>query len=162
VKISEGVEWALHCLILLAAVPEGHALAATRLAEFHGVPGPYLAKHLQALSRAGLVATVAGRRGGYRLARAADQISVLDVLLAVDGPAPPFTCTEIRRRGPAALPDAAYRTMCSVHRAMARAESAYSAALAETTVADLVSDMLKDASPEGLIRGAQWLQQTLA
>ena len=44
---------------------------ATRLAEYHGVPAPYLAKHLQALSRAGIVESSPGPRGGYRLARPA-------------------------------------------------------------------------------------------
>jgi Rrf2 family protein len=162
VKISEGVEWGLHCLTLLATVPSDRALPAGRLAEFHGVPAPYLAKHLQALSRAGLVATVPGRRGGYQLARPAAEVTVLEVVLAIDGPAPAFTCTEIRRRGPAGLPDRHYRTLCGVHRTMARAEDAYRQVLAATTVADLVQDMLTHASPEGLVKGAAWLDGVLS
>src|SRR5919197_900673 len=67
-KLSEGVEWALHCCTVLALVPEDRALPAARLAEFHGVPTAYLAKHLQALSRAGVIESVPGQRGGYRLA----------------------------------------------------------------------------------------------
>ena len=161
-RISEGVEWALHCLVLLATLPEGRALPASRLAEFHGVPAPYLAKHLQALSRSGLVDTVPGPRGGYRLARPAAEISVLEVVTAIDGATPAFTCTEIRRRGPAGLPDRHYRSMCGIHRTMARAEEAYRAVLGESTVADLVNSMLTDASPEGLARGAQWLQHVLS
>ncbi|HWW53543.1 MAG TPA: Rrf2 family transcriptional regulator [Acidimicrobiales bacterium] len=161
-RISEGVEWGLHCLVLLATVPPERALAAAKLAEFHDVPPAYLAKHLQALSRAGLVDTVPGPRGGYRLARPAAEITVLDVLAAIDGPAPAFSCTEIRRRGPAGLPDRYYRSVCGVHRAMLRAEEAYRAALRETTVADLVQSMLTDAAPEGLRRGAQWLQDALS
>jgi len=162
VRVSEGVEWGLHCLVLLAAVPNERALPASRLAEFHGVPAAYLAKHLQALSRAGLVDTVPGPRGGYRLARAASDVTVLEVVMAIDGPTPAFTCTEIRRRGPAALPDRHYRTVCSIHRAMIRAEEAYRAALSDTTVADLVHGMLTDASPEGLSRGARWLDDVLS
>jgi Rrf2 family protein len=162
VRISEGVEWALHCLVLLATVPPERALPAARLAEFHGVPGPYLAKHLQALSRAELVDTVPGPRGGYRLSRAPRDINVLEVVQAIDGPAPAFTCTEIRRRGPAALPDRHYRVVCGIHRTMMRAEEAYRTELRETTVADLVEGMLADASPEALLRGATWLQQVLS
>jgi Rrf2 family protein len=160
--MSEGVEWGLHCLLLLAAVPDGHTLPAARLAEFHGVPAAYLAKHLQCLSRAGLVATVPGPHGGYRLSRPAAETSVLDVLLAVDGPRPAFVCTEIRRRGPAGLADGCYRGLCGVHAAMARAEEAYRAVLAETTIAELVNTMLTDAHPDGLRRGAVWLHDVLS
>jgi Rrf2 family protein len=161
VKISEGVEWALHSLIVLAAIPEDRALPAARLAEFHELPAAYLAKHLQALSRAGLLESVPGPRGGYRLGRSAASITVLEVVLAVDGLAPAFTCTEIRRRGPAALADSCYRTVCGVHRTMARAEEAYRAVLRDTTVAELVADVLHDADPEGLMRSAEWLRAVL-
>jgi Rrf2 family protein len=161
-RISEGVEWGLHCLVLLAAVPESQTLPAARLAEFHGVPPAYLAKHLQALSRAGLVDTVPGPRGGYRLARPSSAITALDVLIAIDGSAPAFLCTEIRRRGPAGLPDGCYRTSCGVHRAMVLAEEAYRNALDRTTVADLVNTMLGEAHPDGLVRGAMWLQDVLS
>ena len=161
-KISEGVEWAVHCLLLLAVVPEERPLSAARLAEFHGVPAPYLAKHLQSLSRAGLVDTVPGPGGGYRLARPAAAVSVLDVLLAIEGPGPAFSCAEIRRNGPAGLDDGCYLSVCAVNRTMGRAEAAYRAVLAETSVASLVDVMMADAHPEGLRRGAEWLGQVLA
>lgn len=161
-RISEGVEWALHCLVLLATVPPDRALPAARLAEFHGVPAPYLAKHLQALSRAGLVDTVPGPRGGYRLTRRPRDVTMLEVVQAVEGPSPAFTCTEIRQRGPAALPGRNYRVLCGIHRAMIRAEDAYRAVLNDTTLNDLIDGMLADASPEGLLRGAQWLEQVLS
>src|ERR1700759_4060831 len=97
-RMSEGVEWAAHCVVLLARLPEGAALPASRLAEYHGVPAPYLAKALQALARAGLVTSKAGRRGGYRLTRDPAQITLLDVVNAVEGDEPAFRCTEIRQR----------------------------------------------------------------
>ena len=161
-RISEGVEWALHCLVLLATVPAERALPAARLAEFHGVLAPYLAKHLQAMSRARLVDTVPGPRGGYRLARPPSEITVLEVVLAVDGPSPAFTCTEIRQRGPAGLPSRQYRVACGIHRTMARAEEAYRSVLRDTTVADLLGGTLADASPEALLRGAKWLTDVLS
>jgi Rrf2 family protein len=114
-KLSEGVEWALHCCTVLALVPEGRALPASRLAEFHGVPTAYLAKHLQALSRAGVIESVPGQRGGYRLARPADEITLYDVVSAVEGSAPAFRCTEIRQRGPAGLEPSAYPLPCAIH-----------------------------------------------
>ena len=75
-RMNEGVEWAAHCAGLLAALPEGASLPAARLAEFHGVPAPYLAKTLQALKRAGIVRSTTGRVGGYRLGRPATDITL--------------------------------------------------------------------------------------
>ena len=67
--MSEGVEWAIHCCTVLAFLDDQQALPAAKLAEFHGVPPAYLAKHLQALVRAGVCESVSGPRGGFRLAR---------------------------------------------------------------------------------------------
>ena len=90
-------------------LPPDAALPAARLAEYHGVPSAYLAKHLQALARAGVLETVKGPRGGYRLARPPRPRSrVLDVVEAIDGDEPAFRCTEIRRRGPTAMPAREY------------------------------------------------------
>src|SRR4051794_7572213 len=80
VKLSDGVEWGLHCCVVLAVLRPDAALPAARLAEYHGVPPAYLAKHLQALSRAGIVDSVPGPRGGYRLSRPPKDITVLEVV----------------------------------------------------------------------------------
>ena len=109
-RLSEGVEWGLHCVVLAAMLPADAALPAGRLAEYHDVPGAYLAKHLQALSRGGILEALSGPRGGYRLARPAEEISVLDAVEALEGCEPAFRCTEIQRRGPARV--AAASTGC--------------------------------------------------
>ena len=160
-KLSEGIEWGLHCATLVALVPPDATLSASRLAEYHGVPAPYLAKHLQALSRAGILESVPGPAGGYRLARPAADVTVLDVVEAIDGSAPAFTCTEIRRRGPAAVPAREYRLPCAIHAAMDRADAAWRAELRSTTLADLVQQVLTDASPNALTKGAVWLQEVV-
>jgi DNA-binding IscR family transcriptional regulator len=63
--LGNQVEWALHCVMILASVPEGKRLNSRALAEFHGVPKEYLSKCLQMLSHAGLVHTTPGPYGGY-------------------------------------------------------------------------------------------------
>lgn len=160
-RLSEGIEWGLHCATLVAVIPPGSTLPASRLAEYHGVPAPYLAKHLQALSRAGILESVPGPSGGYRLGRPAADISVLDVVEAIDGPEPAFSCTEIRRRGPAAVPAREYRLPCSIHAVMDRADAAWRAELGATTLADLVEQVLTAASPQALVKGAAWLQEVV-
>lgn len=83
--LGNQVEWALHCVMILASAPEGKLLSSKALAEFHGVPKEYLAKCLQLLSQAGLVNTSPGPRGGYSLARKPNKISFLDIVEAVEG-----------------------------------------------------------------------------
>jgi len=162
VKLSDGVEWGTHVTTLLAVLPPGRALPAAKLAEYHGVPAAYLAKHLQALSRAGILESVQGPRGGYRLARPAAEITLLDVVEAIDGDEPAFRCTEIRRRGPTAQPASAYRLACGIHRAMDAADDAWRASLRSVTVAELVDGVMRDASPAGLAAGARWIQEAMA
>jgi Rrf2 family protein len=158
--MSEGVEWAVHCCTVLAALGEGDTLPAARLAEYHGVPPAYLAKHLQALTAAGVTASVPGPRGGYRLARPATDISVLDVVLAVDGDETAFRCSEIRQRGPAVseAPDA-YRRPCTIARTMWRAEDAWRAELASVSIADVLADVVGGAAPDGLAKAVEWFQE---
>jgi Rrf2 family protein len=161
VRLSDGVEWGVHCLVLVAVLPPDAALPAGRLAEYHGVPTAYLAKHLQSLSRAGLLDAVPGPRGGYRLGRPAPEISILDVVEALDGVEPAFRCTEIRRRGPASLPAREYRVPCSIHAVMDRADQAWRAELRATSVADVVGMVATSAPPAALVKGVDWLQEVL-
>jgi Rrf2 family protein len=162
VRLSEGVEWALHCATLLALLPPGVALPASKLAEYHGVPEAYLAKHLQALSRAGILASEPGARGGYRLARDPDQITVLDVVEAVDGMEPAFRCTEIRRRGPAAMPVRAYRRACGIDSVMLRADAAWRRELRRESIGDVVRSLMRTVSPEAAAKAAAWMRVAVA
>ena len=159
-RMSDAVEWSIHCCSLLAALPEDQALPAARLAEYHEVPPAYLAKALQAMAAAGIVESRPGPRGGYRLARPATDITLLDIVQAVDGPGTAFRCSEIRQRGPGAIDEpGAYRVKCGIARAMWRAEDAWRAELGATTVSDMVIDFLTLASPERVQRGVEWIQE---
>jgi Rrf2 family protein len=137
-RLPEGVEWALHCTWLLSFARDGDAVPAWRLAGFYGLPQGYLAKLLKALVRAGLLTASSGPRGGFRLARPPGQITVAEVVEAVEGPGPLFWCTEIRQRGPVPLTATACRTPCGIAQVMHRAERAWRRELAATTIADLV------------------------
>lgn len=139
-KMSDGVEQAIHCVAMMAGLSEHGVLSAAALAEFHGVSTSYLLKHLQALSGAGITVTRPGPTGGYRLARAPGAITLLDVVLAVEGPAPAFRCAEIRQRGPNALPGKPTRP-CGINTAMLRAERAYRDELARVTISDVLGDL---------------------
>ncbi len=161
-RMSDGVEWALHCCALLAVVPDDKGITAAKLSEFHGVPGAYLAKHLQALTRAGVFEAVPGRGGGYRLARRAKDITVLDVVEAVEGRTRAFQCAEIRQRGPAGGAPTDYRSVCGIAKVMYDAEAAYREVLAGVTINDLLGRFLAGASAAAATRSAAWLQEELS
>ena len=137
-KLSDGVEQAILSMLVLAGLSETGVLSATALAEFHGVSPSYLLKHLQALAGAGLLQSVPGPKGGYRLARDPEKITLLDVVLAVEGPEPAFRCSEIRKRGPSPVAAHFFKTPCAVNAAMLKAERAYRAELRKVAIADLL------------------------
>jgi Rrf2 family protein len=160
-QLGQGVEWALHCCTVLALVPPDQTLPAARLAEYHGVPPAYLAKHLQALANVGIVESTAGRKGGYRLAKAPDAITVLAVVEAVEGDEPAFRCTEIRRRGPARIAASEYRAPCGIAQVMQDAEDAWRAHLEGVTIADLLQGLAVSVSPVAIRKAAGWFQEVL-
>ena len=161
-RLGEPVEWALHCTTVLALLPADAALPGAKLAEFHGVPAAYLAKTLQALSREAIVESVPGRRGGYRLAKPPAQITLLDVIEAVEGRDPSFRCTEIRKRGPAKVSPRLYAPVCAIAEAMYRADEAWRAELRRTTVADLLQKLATSVPTEAVMKGAAFLQEVLS
>ena len=157
-KLSDGVEQAIHSVTMLAHLTSEGVLSAAALAEFHGVSPSYLLKHLQALSGAKIVETISGPRGGYRLARPAAEISLLDIVLAVDGHEPAFRCNEIRQRGPNPVPGKPTRP-CGIASAMLRAERAYRAELARTTIAEIIEDLTEtDTTGEIAARSCAFLE----
>lgn len=160
--MNEGVEWGAHCAVVLAMLPTGASLSATRLAEYHGVPGPYLAKSLQALVRAGIVTSMTGRHGGYHLAKPPSAISLLDVFQAVEGEGTFFRCTEIRRRGPSRVAARAYPPTCGIAAAMWQAEAAWRDALSTVTIGDLASEVRAQAPPAAVVKSSKWLASALA
>ncbi|MFF3759533.1 RrF2 family transcriptional regulator [Streptomyces sp. NPDC002185] len=135
--MSEGVEWALHSCLNLAWIGPERAVTAARLAAYHDLPAAYLNKQLQALARAGIVTSVSGPKGGFRLARGLDRITLMDVYTAIEGPEEAFRCTEIRQQGPGAGPPRAYATECAIAGAMGRAELAWRRELAAQTLDDV-------------------------
>lgn len=140
-RLGDGVEAALHCVLVLAGLEAGKVLSGKSLAELHGLSESYLLKHLRALAAAGVIQAVPGPRGGYRLAHAPAEITLLQVVEAIDGTEPAFLCREIRRRGPGKAKDpCVYKTDCFIKARMLSAEEAWKDALRAQTVADLVAD----------------------
>jgi Rrf2 family protein len=85
VRVSAKTDYALRAMAELAAAPP-RPVKGERLASSQEIPLKFLENILTELRRAELVATQRGAEGGYRLARPADEITLADVIRAVDGP----------------------------------------------------------------------------
>lgn len=151
-------EYVLHSLLWLVTHPE--PVSSLDLAELQEIPAAFVAKLLPRLEKAGLLTASEGLKGGYRLARAAEEISVLAVVDAVEGKKSLFNCQEIRDR--CALfdrqpPTWATQGVCGIHAVMLRAEQAMRAELAQTSLADLARSV-RNKAPAPFFREAQsWL-----
>ena len=97
--MSQGVEWAVHVLLTFAWLDDGEPVSTAQRAASYDLPPAYLNKQLQALARAGLLESLPGARGGFRLARVPEKITLMDIVAAIEGPDEAFRCTEIRQRG---------------------------------------------------------------
>ena len=139
--MNEGVEWAMHSCVNLSWLP-GEAVTAKRLAAFYNLPTAYLNKQLQALTRAGILTSVSGPKGGFQLARDPRNISLLDIVVAIDGPDDAFRCREILKDGPGADARADYTKICVISQAMRGAELTYRRTLADQTIADVAERVL--------------------
>ncbi|MFC5302861.1 RrF2 family transcriptional regulator [Azospira restricta] len=164
--ISTGVEYGLHCLLYLARSPVGVEEASVRdLAELQGISTEYLAKLFTKLAKADLVVATEGIRGGFRLARPAERITVHDVVVAIDGNKRLFECREIR--GCCAVfedapPAWATRGVCSINAVMQLAEKATRAELKQHTLADLVQRTVDKAPASYGVQVVQWLTDRAA
>jgi FeS assembly SUF system regulator len=84
-RVTKLTDYATVVLTVLAARP-GEVLSAAELAEQAGLEMPTVAKLLKPLAQAGLVAGFRGTNGGYRLARDAGGISLVEIVEAMEGP----------------------------------------------------------------------------
>lgn len=148
--ISTAVESAMHCLLYLVSEDgEPPQLPIKDIAEMQGVSAQYLAKIFTKLRHHNLVEATEGTKGGFQLAKPAAEISVFDVVRAVDGKKPLFDCRNIRTQCALFAPEPpAWATAghCSIHAVMLEAEQQMEASLKQHTLAS-ISETLTDKAP---------------
>jgi Rrf2 family protein len=157
-RINEGVEWAVHACAVLAGLSPDSSLNAAALADFHKLPAAYMAKHLQALVRGGVLEATRGGRGGYRLARSAREISLWDIQVAIEGPEPSFRCKDIRHQGPCSRYSSS-KIPCDIACAFHDAEASYRAQLKTVSIADIARRVGAKYGPEGRGRFGEWARE---
>lgn len=129
--LSQTTEYALRLVVQLAS-QRGEAVTIPELARTTRIPEGYLAKVLRQLSRAGLVRSQRGPNGGSVLARAPAEISVLDVVQAVD-PLKRIEVCPLRLRTHGA-------NLCPLHRRLDQAIASVETAFRASSLADILDD----------------------
>jgi Rrf2 family protein len=92
-RLSKKADYALMAMKHLAVHSDASSASAREIAEAYDIPLELMAKVLQRLAKSGLVLSLQGTRGGYRLAKATRQISVADIIQAIDGPLTVTACS---------------------------------------------------------------------
>src|SRR3954452_21596558 len=85
-RVSAKSDYALRALIEMASREDGRAVSAEELGRLQEIPHGFLQAILADLRRAGIVMSTRGQSGGWRMGRTAAEVSVADVIRAVDGP----------------------------------------------------------------------------
>jgi Rrf2 family protein len=86
VRVSAKTDYALRAALELAAAPDEKLVKGERIATAQAIPLRFLENILMQLRHAGLVDSRRGADGGYRLARPASEVTLADVIRAIDGP----------------------------------------------------------------------------
>lgn len=134
------VEYGLHTVLWLMA-DHPRRPSSRDLAEMQGIPAAMVAKIMPRLEKAGIVSASDGISGGYALARPAAEVTVLDVVDAIEGGRKLFDCKEVRRGCVlfgGSPPAWSVSGVCRIHAVMLRAERQMRAELGKTTLADLM------------------------
>lgn len=129
--LSTTTEYALRLVVQLASQP-GQPVTIPELARTTRIPSGYLAKVLRQLSKAGLVHSQRGPNGGSVLARAPEELTVLDVVHAVD-PLKRIEVCPLGLRSHGA-------NLCPLHRRLDQAIATVEAAFRASSVAEIVGD----------------------
>ncbi len=126
-RYSNATNYALHMIVHLMLQPRELLVGVQELARMHQLSPTYLSKILTKLSKAGLIESTPGAKGGYKISRTKQEISFLDVIQAIEGDTSLFDCS-IHHEG------------CLIENTMRQAE--------ENMKAELESMLLNDIAKE--------------
>lgn len=135
--ISSRARYALRALLDLSQRYPGSPVLVTEIAGRQNIPLNFLHQILLDLKLSGLVASRKGPGGGFNLARKPEEITLAEILLAIEGPSLSLTCTGSQQECACPHPD-----VCSIRRALAAVSSELEKNLAATTLANLREDQM--------------------
>ncbi|MGX7197014.1 RrF2 family transcriptional regulator [Enterococcus olivae] len=129
-KYSKATNYALHSMVHLAMESTTEAVKVEDLAQRQKLSPTYLSKILTKLSKAGLIMSTPGVKGGYRLLRSPNECTFLDIIQAIEGYESLLNCTMSH--------EGKWNRECLIQRAVAEAEDKLKNELACKTIADIL------------------------
>ncbi|WP_281232313.1 RrF2 family transcriptional regulator [Flavobacterium gelatinilyticum] len=162
--LGKNVEYAIHSLVYLIDNPKSETITVRDLANFQNISETYLAKAFTKLKKAGIVKSNIGVKGGYKLARSAEEITFLDIVLAVEGEISFFECNQIRDNcimlDKENLPWKK-DSVCAIHQVMIETENKIKDSLREKNL-QWVHNMIRKQYGQEMIDNAQdWFQSNV-
>ncbi|QGT99677.1 hypothetical protein SYNTR_1084 [Candidatus Syntrophocurvum alkaliphilum] len=130
-QITRQSEYAIKTLIEIAKAPFGEVLSTKFIAEQQDIPEDFLKKTIKLLSMGDLVTTQRGTRGGVRLAKPAEKITVADIVSSIEGPIALNVCLSPGYECP-------NKSNCKVSGVLAKAQHAMLKELKNVTLDELV------------------------
>lgn len=155
---STKAEYGVRLLVELGRRGDGRPVALASVAEAETLPLSYLEHLVAKLRDAGLVSSTRGAHGGYRLARPAEEIQMLEVVEALEGPVAPMECFHTERDGKVLCShESDGDRACATKLLWTRVHGGVTRALAGTTLAELVefssqssrTEIQKETTPVG-------------
>lgn len=143
-RLSATDIYAFQALGYLGTQPRERWVGSDDISEATGVARPYLVRILATLSNSGVILSKKGTGGGYALAEPAHELSLRDVMRAIDGPVAPLACVSLNWHKACD----AEQTCHARQSVWLRVRDALLDALAEVTVADLAEDFRQGVSYE--------------
>lgn len=141
IRITKQTDYGIVLLTHLAAFPERQYNAPELAAEAH-LPLPMVSKILKLLAREGLLTSHRGVKGGYGLARQAEEISMAEIIAALEGPIAITECISVEG-------DCSHEPLCPVRSNWQRINQAVRAALMGISLSEMARS--RPAGPQGLV-----------
>ncbi|RFB28671.1 Rrf2 family transcriptional regulator [Brevibacillus sp. VP] len=129
-RFTKATNYALHTMLMLLAASPVKPVGVQQLAESQGVSPTYLSKILTRLVKAGMIESISGANGGYRLSRKKDDITFLDIIHAIEGTSSLFEC------------DFLHGDECLIQAVMMEAEEKMESHLKKMKLADLAQKQM--------------------
>jgi len=134
VQLNQATDYAFRVVLYLSGLPFGEVASGITIAESQTIPRRFLQKIMRMLAAGGLVRSYRGAVGGFALAKRAEEITLYDVIVAMEGPLGIHRCLDDR--------SACNRHCgeeCPVHQALAATQDRLAADLAKVTFAALAA-----------------------
>ena len=132
--ISSKSEYGLRALLDIATEQSAGPVSRTGIAERQRIPLPFLTQVLRSLVAAGLLESTRGPAGGYHLGKSAGDISILDVIMVLQGPVAPAHCAAANSGS-----DCGHEQGCGLAGVWSRLQSASEGVLSQTSLADVLA-----------------------